>query len=182
MKHAKKLLALALVFAMALALAVPAFAAEGDTTIGGVTVPPFQDVSGSGEDTADHVYTVYQIFKGEFEDNLLTEIQWGSDVDGQKLVAALAGDEYIEAYNALGPDSTQALTAETNPFKGIAYNEDHSDVSADAVARVLAKMNLQEDSIEARAFAQVVDNNKTGDGTAVPETGVVLTKSEAKRS
>lgn len=174
MKHAKKLLALALVFAMALALAVPAFAAEGDTTIGGVTVPPFQDVSGSGEDTADHVYTVYQIFKGEFEDNLLTEIQWGSDVDGQKLVAALAGDEYIEAYNALEPDSTQALTAETNPFKGIAYNEDHSDVSADAVARVLAKMNLQEDSIEARAFAQVVDNNKTGDGTAVPETGVVL--------
>lgn len=171
MKHAKKLLALALVFAMALALAIPAFAAEGDITVGGITVPALPEISGSGTDNATHTYTVYQIFKGEYDGDLLTKVEWGSGVNGQTVVEALAGTGYTGALTALGG------TAAPNPFAGITYDPNRPNISADAVARALAKMELDKDSLEARAFAQVIDTCITGDGTVVPEDGSVALES-----
>lgn len=178
MKNLKKILALVTALALTLALALPALAADGDVTVGDITVPALPTVSGEGTDNATHTYTIYQVFKGTWgEDNALMAVEWGNGVNASALVTALTGDAYVTAYNALLASTDGQLTTDTNPFKGIVYSETEPNKSADAVARVLSQMNLQADnSLEARAFAQVVDNNKQGDGTDVPTDGVTLTE------
>lgn len=165
MKHGKKLLALALALCMAFALAVPAFAAE---TIGGVTLPAGSlgtdtgtNVGSDSETSATNSYTFYQIFKGTYDDDgKLMAVEWGANVDPSAVVDGLTGVEYTEAYNILTGDVLDA-----NPFANISFEESHSNLSADAVARVLMGFGIEEttdNDPRARAFAEVVSNHLNG--------------------
>ncbi len=179
MKHGKKLLALALALCMAFALAVPAFADDGDVTIGGIELP---DLPTNGENNGqpqnvDHTFSAYQIFTGTIEkngdDDVLMGVQWGNGVNAANLVAVLAGkagtepelaveSKFISTYQSLGGADTIS-----NPFAGIVYDPDRPNVSADAVARALEGMAYN--SYEARAFAALVDENTTNAITATGE-------------
>lgn len=159
MKHGKKLLALALALCMAFALAVPAFAAEGNLTVGGtddkpetVPAPPIPTGTNTSDASmANHVFDIYQIFAGEEKTEttgdgenqttelLLTEIQWGSGftvADSEITVTAENIKNFIEALK----NETLFNVNNVSPFESIYNNFDANrlNISADAVARVIA--------------------------------------------
>ena len=77
----KKLASLALAFVLALALAVPAFAAGNTITI---------------SDAADgHTYEAYQIFSGGYSGGKLVNVTWGDGVNSGALLTALKDDDEI---------------------------------------------------------------------------------------
>lgn len=78
MKHLKKLAGVLLALAMVFTLALPAFAAT-------VTVP-------SDGILKDHAFTAYQIFSGREEDGILSDVQWGSGINSNAFLAALKAD------------------------------------------------------------------------------------------
>ena len=78
MKNMKKLVSVLLTLAMALALTVPAFAAN--TTAHTITIT---------NEKAGHTYTAYQVFKGDITGVKLTNIEWGNGVDGKALLDEL---------------------------------------------------------------------------------------------
>ena len=95
MKKTKKLAAVLLALVMLVAFAIPAFAQTGDYSI---TIT---------STTANHTYTAYQIFKGDITGTdtttegtsgyTLSNIEWGSNVNGAALLAVLRqadGDKY----------------------------------------------------------------------------------------
>lgn len=81
----RKLFALVLTAMMLLALTLPAFA-EGDTY--SITI---------SNTASGHTYEAYQIFKGDLSEQngkkVLSNVEWGSGVDGDKLLAALKANE-----------------------------------------------------------------------------------------
>ena len=87
MKKTKKLAAVLLALVMLVAFAIPAFAQTGDYSIIITST------------TANHTYTAYQIFKGDITGTdtttdgtsgyTLSNIEWGSNVNGTDLLAAL---------------------------------------------------------------------------------------------
>lgn len=92
--------------------------------------------------TEGHTYTAYQIFKGDLDTNsaILSNIEWGSGVDGNALLAALQDDTQIGS----------AFTA--------------CNTAAD-VAEVLE--DYRNDSDELQAFAAVASKHvTTGSGSA----------------
>ncbi|MDY5783352.1 MAG: hypothetical protein SPK62_05500, partial [Gemmiger sp.] len=91
MKHLKKLAGVLLALAMVFTLALPAFAAT-------VTVP-------SDGILKDHTFTAYQIFTGREEDGVLSDVQWGSDINSTAFLAALKKDT---TYGSLFTDCTDA--------------------------------------------------------------------------
>lgn len=78
MKQAKKIASILLALVMVFALAIPAFAAT-------VTVP-------SDGILKDHTFTAYQIFSGREEDGILSDVQWGSGINSDAFLAALKAD------------------------------------------------------------------------------------------
>lgn len=78
MKHLKKLAGVLLALAMVFTLALPAFAAT-------VTVP-------SDEILKDHTFTAYQVFSGREEGGILSDVQWGSGINSDAFLAALKAD------------------------------------------------------------------------------------------
>lgn len=79
----KKIFAILLTVMLTISLMVPAMAADDYT----VTV----------EGTATgHTYEAYQIFAGKLAGNILSDIVWGSGVDGDALLAALKSDNSFE--------------------------------------------------------------------------------------
>lgn len=78
MKHLKKLAGVLLALAMVFTLALPAFAAT-------VTVP-------SEGILKNHTFTAYQIFSGREEDGILSDVQWGSGINSDAFLAALKAD------------------------------------------------------------------------------------------
>lgn len=116
MKHLKKLAGVMLALAMVFTLALPAFAAT-------VTVP-------SDEILNDHTFTAYQIFSGREEGGILSDVQWGSGIDSTAFLAALKADttygsKFTECTDAaavakvLGDDNTN--TALANAVAKLAY-------------------------------------------------------------
>jgi len=100
MKNLKNLIALVLAFAMILTC-VSAFAESYGTANQAHTIT----VTTKGNGT--HTYTAYQVFKGNLNaaEGVLSDIQWGTGVDGDALLTALKGDSTI------GSDFTSATTA-----------------------------------------------------------------------
>ena len=82
MKRMKKLASLVLALVMALAMATTAFAAN--TTAHTITIT---------NEKSGHTYTAYQVFAGDISDGKLTNIVWGSGVNGDDLLTALKGLE-----------------------------------------------------------------------------------------
>lgn len=78
MKNMKKLVSVLLTLVMALALTVPAFAAN-------VTVPSDKILEG-------HAFTAYQIFSGREEGGVLSDVQWGGGIDSTAFLSALKAD------------------------------------------------------------------------------------------
>ena len=133
MKKTKKLFAMLLALIMAVALAVPAFAAGETYTI---TI---------NNDKDGHTYEAYQVFSGDLAGNVLSNITWGTGVDGDDLLAALKGDSTI------GSSFTDCTTAAQ-------------------VAEVLA--TFSNDSAQLDAFAAIVaDNLDAVTGTSTEDTG-----------
>ena len=136
MKHAKKLasllMALVMVLGMSVGTTVTAFAANSNAH----TITITNDKSG-------HTYTAYQVFAGDISNGKLTNIVWGSGVEGEALLAAL-----------------KAL--ESSPYA--------SCNSAEAVADVLA--GFGDDSAQLDAFAKVVGAHlKTAAGASTETKG-----------
>lgn len=129
MKNMKRALSILLALALALTVSLTAFAAADTYT---VTI----DNAASG-----HTYEAYQVFSGTLsDDGSLTDVAWGSGVDGTALLAALKSD------TTLGATFAGASTA------------------AEAAA---AMKSITDDSAEAQAFAKVAGANlKTAAGTS----------------
>lgn len=99
MKHARKLAGILLAMVMALALALPAFAA--DTTI---TAP-----AGS-----TRTYDVYQIFTGDLADGVLSNVKWGKNGTGNE--GDKVSQETIDALTAVNSLSDTEKLAEISKY------------------------------------------------------------------
>lgn len=122
MKVAKKILALVLVTMLMVSMAATAFADEQTYTI---TI---------NNSTSGYEYEAYQIFKGDLSDGKLSNIDWGTGVDSDKV------SELLSALK-------EASVGDSKPFG--------TCDSARSVAEVLAK-NSTKDNAVAQKFAEVV--------------------------
>lgn len=146
MKTAKKLFASLLAVVMALALAVPAWAAvnDGDTTTatGSITIIP--------KDNGEHTFTAYQIFKGELSaSGVLSNVEWGSaftNSDGSALVSALKSGETSEseASSKYFTNCTTAATVAEALDKMI--SEKGEEAAASALTAALQSVTFAENS------------------------------------
>ncbi len=139
MKKMKRLVALALSVVMVLAMSVFAFAGE---------------VTNSKVNITNHTFDAYQIFSGKYEEDTLSNIQWGKGVDGSALLTAL------QAYNYKTSEEATPL----KPFEGCD--------SPAKVAEELAKYN--ETSEVVKAFTRIVNDHlatKAAEGTGSVKLG-----------
>lgn len=143
MKATRKLLALLLALLLTAALTVPALA---DPEANPQPAAPATYTITIENNKPGHTYEAYQVFAGDLAGNVLSNIQWGTGVDGIGLLAALRSDTTI------GSNFTDCATA------------------AD-VAKVLTKING--DSDELNAFAVLVNahlaDTPTGTSGAISE-------------
>ena len=96
MKNVSKLFALLLAVVMVLSMIVPAFAANENPH----TITLTYEKSG-------HTYKAYQIFKGDLsDDGKLSNIEWGTGVNGEAILTDLKADA------TLGADFADAANAE----------------------------------------------------------------------
>lgn len=99
MKTVKRALALVLALTLLLAMSATVFAADDTYTI---------TISGDNV-VAGHIYEAYQIFKGDLAEKdsktILSNIEWGSGVNGDALLTALKADA------TLGNDFKDCMTA-----------------------------------------------------------------------
>ena len=120
------------------AAAVTSFAADPTYTI-------------TMQSTTGHTYNAFQIFKGDVTKNgekkVLSNIDWGEDVNSDALVDALTKD------TTYGAAFTTAIGSETNAKK-----------VAEKVAKQIA--TYEKDSAEIKAIAQIIGKNTKGTGTA----------------
>lgn len=114
MKQAKKIASILLALVMVFALAIPAFAAT-------VTVP-------SDGILKDHTFTAYQVFSGREEDGILSDVQWGSGINSDAFLAALKADT---TYGNLFTNCTDAAAV----AKVLGDNNTKTDL-ANAVAKL----------------------------------------------
>ena len=127
MKRLKKWTAMVLAVILMMSMSVAAMAAGGNHTI---TIN--NSVSG-------HSYAAYQIFKGDLaDDGTLSNIEWGSGVNGADLLAAL-----------------QAADSDT-------YGQCNN--AADVV-NILAKSG-EHDNLTAKAFAEIAAEHTKGNGSS----------------
>jgi len=145
MKKMNKLLSLVLVLAIALSLAIPAMAASTHTvTING--------------NTEGHIYEAYQIFNGDYEAGVLTNIVWGDGVDGDALLAELKSTdvtvsnsdetitvEFKELFKncADAADVADVITSKTQPGGEWASKGDRAEAFAEIVAKHLKAANAK---------------------------------------
>ena len=129
----KKVCANIIVLVMMLALGITAHAAGAYT----ITI---------NNSTSGHVYEAYQIFTGDLSGDVLSNVQWGTGVDGTTLLAALKAD------GTVGSTFAACATA--------------ADVAA-------AMSGMTDDAAAAQAIAQIVGSNlsTTIAGTSTAGTG-----------
>lgn len=78
MKHGRKLFSLLLALVMVMGLATTALAANETS----------HTIEIANEKTG-HTYEAYQVFKGDYNGGFLTNVEWGSGVNGENLLTAL---------------------------------------------------------------------------------------------
>lgn len=133
MKHMKRFMALFAALALVLAMAAPAFAEKIDTS--------------------NHSFSAYKIFSASLDDGKLTGIEWGADVDGNAILAALRAD----------------------PITGSEFNDEVT--TASKVAEVLStwKGETNEKTLQ---FAKIVAKHLKSTATPVTGTNGQITFSE----
>lgn len=101
MKRMKKIASIVLAMVMVLAMSIPVMAADNH--------PHNITVTQNTDDKTEHTYEAYQIFAGDLaeidgaegkKEKVLSNIIWGSGVNGDDLLAALKGDEELGNYFA----------------------------------------------------------------------------------
>lgn len=122
MRKVKKLLGLLLAAVMVLAMGVPTFAAEGE----GYTITINNETSG-------HTYEAYQVFQGDLSGSVLSNIEWGTGVNGAGLQEALKGE------SAFADCESAAEVAEVLDDYG--YDSDEMKAFADIVAKYFTTAN-----------------------------------------
>lgn len=152
----KKLASLLLAVVMVLSMTVAAFADEEPNNTTGTNT---YSITLNGKNSG-HTYLAYQIFKGDLleSENKLSNIEWGENVDKEKVVA---GKTLIAALEAIqiGTDT---------PFENLKDLEDNK--IARKVAEILSDAskdedgNLKENSEITREFAKVMGNYLKGNG------------------
>lgn len=167
MKRIKKLASLMLALVMAMAMTVTAFAADNNQHK--ITVTQ------NDADKTSHTYEAYQIFAGDLAEKdgkkVLSNIEWGSGVDGDALLAALKADK---AFDVVLEDEEIGLT---NAFANC--------TTAAQVAKVLSGEAFGKSDVKSAsltdAFARVAENSLTSTvaGTA---TGVGTVEISVKGS
>ena len=178
MRNFKKILALLLSITMVLGLGVAAFAVDNSHTI------TIKNSDANGE----HTYEAYQVFKGNLNatEEILSDIEWGSGVDGEAILAALVDANAAEG-TLKGKFATLtkgAAAQETAGQEG--YVPAVPASTAADVAELIAK--LGDNSAELDAVARIIGDhlgatkyafsgNKTAGYTAtVPTDGYYFIK------
>lgn len=120
MKHMKKLASLLL--ALTLVFALAATAGAENTTAHKITITNAQ---------SGHTYTAYQVLKGDYSDGKLTNIAWGSGVNGDALLAELKSSNTNYSACTSAEDVAEVL-------KGFADNSSEIDAFASIVSNHLS--------------------------------------------
>lgn len=152
MKHLKKLAGVMLALAMVFTLALPAFAAT-------VTVP-------SDGILKDHTFTAYQIFSGREEGGVLSDVQWGSGINSDTFLAALKADTN---YGSMFTDCTDAAAV----AKVLGENNANTEL-ANAVAKLAyakktgtgTALTSGENTLDDGYYLVVDTTNNVGEGGA----------------
>lgn len=131
MKRARKLITFILAAVMVMSMSLTAMADE--------LSPHTIQISNA---SANYVYDAYQIFVGDYADGKLSDIEWGSGVNGNNLLEALKLAEI--------DDDNDEETPKIKPFDNCQYASD--------VAEVLAGY-AEKDNNVAKAFADIVSNH-----------------------
>lgn len=147
MKKLKKVFSLLFALVMALAMNVTVFA-SGDTGEGTVdTNPPATSttytITIANVPTASHTFGAYHVFAGDLTDNVLSNITWGTGVNGESLLAALKNLEITKDQSKTKP------FADCKSAQDVAKNlTTYSNNSAvlDKVASIVSN-NLNEDGV-----------------------------------
>lgn len=155
MKRIKKLASLFLAMVMVLSMGLTAFAADNH--------PHKITVTQNAADKTEHTYDAYQIFAGDLAEvdgkKVLSNIIWGSGVNGENLLTALKADDVLGS--AFANCTTAAQVAEV--------------LSGDAFKDSTTSTSTMTD-----AFARIAENNVTtvaGTGTGVGDVEIDVTGS-----
>ena len=151
MKSLKKMMALALAMVMVLAMGITVFAEPYGEQDQAHTIT----ITTHGNGT--HNYTAYQVFKGNLNaaEGILSDIDWGTGVNGANLLAALKADETI------GTSFTSATTA-ADVAKVLEANKNTASF-VEAFADLVSK-NLGTVAGTGATTNKVATINVTGDG------------------
>lgn len=155
MKATRKLLALLLALLLTAALTVPALANGDDGTD---EAQPQADTTYTitiNNNKDGHIYEAYQVFAGDLAGSVLSNIEWGTGVNGAGLLAALKIDDTIGRYFTSCEDAADVAKVLT----------DNATSTEGAAAFASNSANLD-------TFAAIVgDHLKTVTGTSTPGTG-----------
>ncbi|ARP50921.1 hypothetical protein B6259_08610 [Ruminococcaceae bacterium CPB6] len=141
-KMLKRMAAIAAAAVMTAAVAVPAWAADGYT----ITIQ---------NETANHTYEAYQVFKGDLSESTLSNVQWGDGVKGADLLAALKAD-----------DATKASFASVTDAAGAAKILDGKDNDADLVKAFAQDVNKNLSTVAGTSTYNTTAKNYTISGLA----------------
>lgn len=111
MKATRKLLALLLALLLTAALTVPALADPQPAAPATYTITIENNKPG-------HTYEAYQVFAGDLAGNVLSNIEWGTGVNGAGLLAALKSDSAYGSYFAECTTAADVAKALTENFNG----------------------------------------------------------------
>ena len=164
MKRMKKIVSILLAMVMVLGMSLTVFAADNNQhTI---------TVTQNSADKTEHTYDAYQIFAGDLAEKegkkVLSNIIWGSGVNGDALLAALQADK---TFNVVAGENES--DPKTNAFADC--------TTAAQVAQVLSGDAFTSSTVSTStltdAFARVVENNLTDTvaGTATGTGNVEIT-------
>lgn len=165
MKRVKRIVSILLAAVLVLGMSVTAFAA--DTLTHTITVQQNSD------DKTKHTYEAYQIFKGDLVETdgnkVLSNIEWGSGVDGSKLLEALKGETAFndeENNNAFKDCETAAQVAKVLSDRELFQS---SSVDNTTLTDTFAKL------VEANLSTTVAGSatTKTNEDGEIVETGNV---------
>ena len=152
MKHTKKLVSLLLALIMVFALSISAFAANTNKH----TITITNEKSG-------HTYTAYQVFSGDITGGKLTNIAWGSGVNGDAVLAALKALD----------NSPYADCKDAMDVAGVLAGFKNDSEQLDAFAKVVSKY-LGTEAGHSSENASPYTINVTGDGYYfVKDTGTL---------
>ena len=125
MKHIKKVVTLALAFAMVLAMSISVFAA--DPTTYSITIN--KDTT----DKAAHTYGAYQLFKGDLAEKdgkkILSNVQWGDNANSATIITEL---NKLPGFS-LATDATAAQVAKAISDKNMTNDSDAAKALAEAL-------------------------------------------------